>query len=120
MGVRQRDLLETTTHKDTSSLVLWTQTQYYHIELLIPKNLQTGLRNVNPLQEYNDDELQLLATQQGFAGITQIAQASMHSSDICQWLCEIDYQPATNQRDIGKILRYFPEFERVIAASDFS
>jgi hypothetical protein len=103
LGVWQRELLETTTKKDTSSLVLWMQTQYYHIDLRIPAN-RVNLRAAKSLQDYNNDELLLLATQQGFAGITQVTPANTQSSDVCQWLRETDYQPATDARDIGKMV----------------
>ncbi len=36
IGVWQRELLETQTIKDTTSIVLWMQSQHYHIDLRIP------------------------------------------------------------------------------------
>lgn len=45
-----------------------------------------------------------LATQQGFAGITQVTSGSATSSNICQWHREFDYQPQTDARDIGKMV----------------
>ena len=104
IGVWQRELLETQTIKDTTSLVLWMQSQHYHIDLRIPRAVQTGLRKVESLQDYNDDELLLLASQQGFAGITNVTLANNQSSDICQWLREIDFQPKTSARDMGKMV----------------
>ena len=104
IGVWQRELLETQTIKDTTSLVLWMQSQHYHIDLRIPHAVQIGLRKVESLQNYNDDELLLLASQQGFAGITKVISATNQSSGICQWLREIDFQPITSARDIGKMV----------------
>jgi hypothetical protein len=103
LGVWQRELLETSTTKDNSSLVLWVQTQHYHIDLRIPAS-RVNLRAVQSLQDYSDDELLLLAAQQGFAGVTQVAPATSQSSDVCQWLREIDFQPTTDARDIGKMV----------------
>lgn len=111
MGVWQRELLETATNKDTSSLVLWMQTQHYHIDLRIPTS-RANMPVVQSLQDYRDDELLLLATQQGFAGITQVTPANAQSSDVCQWLREIDFQPATDTRDIGKMV--FTDADTVI------
>ncbi len=65
---------------------------------------QNGLRKVDSLQDYNDDELLLLASQQGFAGITNVTLANNQLSDVCQWLREIDFQPKTTARDIGKMV----------------
>jgi hypothetical protein len=103
MGVWRRELLETATDKDSSSLVLWMQTQHYHIDLRIPAS-RANLRTAQSLQDYSDDELLLLAAQQGFAGITQVTPATATSSDVCQWLREMDFQPTTGARDIGKMV----------------
>ena len=89
--------------KDDTSLVLWMQTQQYHIDIRIPATL-TAIRAVHSLEDYSDEELLLLASQQGFAGITQVAPSTAKSSDICQWHREIDFQPQTNTRDIGKMV----------------
>ncbi|MEQ1598406.1 MAG: hypothetical protein ABL880_03465 [Methylotenera sp.] len=103
IGVWQRELLETATAKDDSSLVLWMQTQQYHIDIRIPAN-RSQLSQVDKLEDYTNEELLQLATQQGFAGITQVTSATSNSSDICQWHREIDFQPQTNARDIGKMV----------------
>ncbi len=103
IGVWQRELLETATAKDDSSLVLWMQTAQHHIDIRIPAN-RPQLPKVEKLEDYTDEELQQLATQQGFAGTTQVISATSNSSDLCQWHREIDYQPKTNARDIGKMV----------------
>ena len=102
-GVWQRGLLETATIKDDTSLVLWMQTKQYHIDIRIPASLAV-IRAVNSLEDYNDEELLILASQQGFAGITQVTPCTAKSSDICQWHREIDFQPKTDARDIGKMV----------------
>lgn len=103
IGVWQRDLIETATTKDDSSLVLWMQTAQYHIDIRIPAN-RSQLPQVEKLEDYTNEELLQLATQQGFAGTTQVTSATNNSSDICQWHREIDFQPPTNARDIGKMV----------------
>ena len=103
IGVWQRDLLETATIKDTTTLVLWMQTKQYHIDIRIPAS-RAVIRAVHSLEDYNDEELLILASQQGFAGITQVTPSTAKSSDICQWHREIDFQPKTDVRDIGKMV----------------
>ena len=103
IGLWRRHLLETATSKDDSALVLWMQSQHYHIDLRIPAAC-TGFSAVKNLHEYNDMELMLLATQQGFAGITTVSPETAQSSSVCQWLREIDYQTPTDAQDIGNML----------------
>jgi hypothetical protein len=95
-GVWQRILFENAQQHDTSSLVLWMQSQHYHIDLRIPTQRGT-LSQVTALAEYSEQELLQLASQQGFAGITQV------SSNICQWQREMDFQPENGTRDIAKM-----------------
>ena len=111
IGVWQRQLLETTAIKDDSSLVLWMQSQHYHIDLRIPASC-TGFRAASSLQDYSNEELLLLATQQGFAGLTHVTPSTATSSEICQWVREVDYQAPTDARDIGKMV--FTDADTVI------
>jgi hypothetical protein len=103
MGVWQRELLETATAKDNTSLVLWMQTQQYHIDIRISAN-RPQLPKVDKLEDYTNEELLQLTTHQGFAGITQVTPSTATSSDICQWCREMDFQPQTDARDIGKMV----------------
>lgn len=103
MGVWQRELLETATSKDDSSLVLWMQTQNHHIDIRIPAN-RPQLPKADKLEDYTNEELLQLATQQGFAGITQVTPSTATSSEVCQWHREMDFQPPNNARDIGKMV----------------
>jgi Protein HRI1 len=111
IGVWQRELLETATSKDNSSLVLWMQTQQYHIDIRIPAN-RPQLPKAAKIEGYTNEELLQLATQQGFAGITQVTPSTTTSSDICQWHREMDFQPQTDVRDIGKMV--FTDINTVI------
>ncbi len=111
MGVWQRHLLETDSIKDDTSLVLWMQTAHYHIDIRLPASL-TGIGPASMLADYTQDELLLLATQQGFAGLTIVTPSTTHSSDVCQWVREIDFQAPTDARDIGKMV--FTDADTVI------
>lgn len=79
------------------------QTQHYHVDIRIPAN-RPHLRKVDKLEDYTMEELLQLATQQGFAGITQVTLVSAISSNICQWHREFDFQTQTDARDIGKMV----------------
>ena len=103
MGVWQRQLLETDKFKDETTLVLLMQSQHYHIDIRLPVT-RSKLSSVNALSDYTDGELLILAEQQGFAGITHVEAACEQSSEVCQWLREIDYQPSNSIRDIGKMV----------------
>ena len=103
IGVWQRHLLETTVIKDDSSRVMWMQSQHYHIDVRIPA-ICTGFKTASALQDYSDAELMLLASQQGFAGLTHVTLNTAQSSDVCQWVREMDYQAPTDARDIGKMV----------------
>jgi Protein HRI1 len=102
-GVWQRELLETATTKDNTSLVLWMQTQQYHIDIRIPAN-RPQFAQADKLEDYTNEQLLQLSTQKGFAGITQVTPCTATSSDICQWHREIDFQPPNGPRDIGKMV----------------
>jgi Protein HRI1 len=110
-GVWRRELLETATSKDDTSLVLWMQTQQHHIDIRIPAN-RPSLPKVDKLEDYTNEELLQLASQQGFAGITQVTASTITSSEICQWHREIDFQPPNGTRDIGKMV--FTDADTVI------
>ncbi|MFR0690805.1 hypothetical protein ACLUTX_15495 [Enterobacterales bacterium AE_CKDN230030158-1A_HGKHYDSX7] len=93
LGVWQRTLLTTTagTH-DTSTRVYWLQTERLFADLRIPL----------PAPETPE----ALATQAGFAGLTQI------TGDICQWHRAIDFQPPNGGEDIGRM--HFVNTEKVL------
>ena len=111
IGVWQRHLLETTAIKDASSLVLWMQSQHYHIDIRVPA-ICADFKAATSLQDYSEAELLLLASQQGFAGLTHVTPCTAQSSEVCQWVREIDYQTPTDSRDIGKMV--FTDADTVI------
>lgn len=93
LGVWQRTLLTTTggTH-DTRTRVYWLQTERLFADLRIPM----------PAPETAAE----LATQAGFAGITEI------TGDTCQWHRAIDFQPPNGGEDIGRM--HFVNSEKVL------
>ena len=95
-GVWRRSLLENKQGKDDSSLVLWMQTQHRHVDIRIPA-LRPNYPQYASLEDFTTNELLMLATQQGFYGITHVQR------DICRWQREVDFQPDSGTRDIGEI-----------------
>jgi hypothetical protein len=94
LGVWKRTLLEQQGSQDTSSLVLWMQTEREHADIRIPAS-RPDFSGCKDLQDCSSDQLRWLATQQGFSGVTEV------NSSICQWHREMDFQPKTDARDIG-------------------
>ena len=96
LGLWKRTLLEQQGSQDTSSLVLWMQTEREHADIRIPVS-RPDFSNCENLQECSAEQLRWLATQQGFTGVTEV------NSTTCQWHREQDYQPKTALRDIGEM-----------------
>ena len=95
-GVWRRTLLEQDGEVDSSSFVLWLQTEQYHADLRIPASRPT-FNAINRLEDCSLDQLAWLATQQGFSGITQV------DGNIATWLRDQDFQPSNEHRDIGEM-----------------
>ena len=96
LGVWQRLSLESAAGVDTATRVYWLQTPVLHADIRVPAD-RPVFREKHGLQDLTIDELRLLTRQQGFAGVTQVAD------DICEWYRHIDYQPPTGGRDIGRM-----------------
>lgn len=97
LGVWRRRLLETPTLRDEHSHVFWLQTPHWHADLRIPAG-RPGFSGVNALAECDDAQLAWLARQQGFCGLTQV------DGDTCTWHRQMDFQPARDRRDIGRMV----------------
>ena len=101
-GVWRRSLLETKQAKDDTSLVLWMQTQHHHIDIRIPalraNFASSEHKQYECLEDFTMDELLMLASQQGFYGITHVEH------NICRWQREVDFQPDNGTRDIAEIV----------------
>lgn len=96
-GVWRRSLLENRQGKDDTSLVLWMQTQHHHMDIRIPAS-RPDFPQYACLEDFTMDELLILATQQGFYGVTHVQR------NICRWQREVDFQPENGTRDIGEIV----------------
>jgi hypothetical protein len=93
-GVWQRHLLETPSLRDDTTQVFWLQTGRWHADLRIPAG-RPDFSRITKLEQCNDRQLAWLATQQGFAGITQVQDTR------CTWQRHADFQPDSGKRDIG-------------------
>ncbi|BCB25304.1 hypothetical protein SKTS_01900 [Sulfurimicrobium lacus] len=94
LGVWQRRLLETPAARDTTSQVYWLQTSLWHADLRIPAK-RPDFGRITRLDQCSDGQLAWLASQQSFAGITQVLDTR------CTWQRHADYQPDNGCRDIG-------------------
>lgn len=97
-GVWARRLLETPQQRDESTFVRWLQTSLWHADLRIPANMPGADA---PLQR---------ASQQGFCGVTQVAQQA--NGEVCTWQRRLDFQPPRADVDAG--VMEFETPERVI------
>jgi hypothetical protein len=97
LGVWKRTLLEQHGNQDTSSLVLWIQTEQQHADIRIP-TLRPDFSNRESLQDCSAEQLRWLSSQQGFTGKTEV------NTSVCQWHREFDFQPKNDSRDIGEMV----------------
>jgi len=96
-GVWKRTLLETAGERDERSLVMWLQTPRWHADLRIPAD-RPDFSGATRLADCDDEQLNWLARQQGFCGVTQV------DGDDCTWHHQLDFQPANGSRDIGHMI----------------
>ena len=103
LGVWRRSLLTTGDgHRDTTTVVIWLQTQKLFADLRIPCPPPAATSTC--LEDCNAQQMQDLAAQQGFAGSTEVV------GDICTWNRELDYQPKSGPPDIGKMQFHTDDF----------
>jgi hypothetical protein len=106
LGVWQRTLLEAPGRApDTTSTVFWLQTAHWHGDLRLPAQRPAffgcrGVADCTPAQR------RWLASQQGFAGITEVSAVPGAGDDttFCQWHRQVDFQPARPHRDFGRMV----------------
>lgn len=104
-GVWRRTLLETPDRCDTSTTVFWLQTARWHSDIRIPAG-RPGFGEVATLGACTPRQLEWLAGQQGFAGLTQV-DVDDHQEK-CTWHRIVDYQPPGTGPDTG-IMRFEPD-----------
>ena len=79
--------------------VYWLQTRVWHCDIRIPDE-RTELEHVSSLDECSDEQLQFIAGQEGFFGLTRV------DGSICTWLRLHDLNPGV-ALDAGRM-----EFQR--------
>ncbi|AKS09107.1 hypothetical protein [Pseudomonas trivialis] len=103
LGVWKRRLIQ---HRsglsDSETVVYWLQTPRLFADLRIPANPLPNLA----LEALSHSQQLALCEQKGFAGVTQV------DADICQWHRKMDYQPVSDEEDIGRM--HFETSERLI------
>lgn len=95
-GVWRRSLLRTPQSSDTDTTVRWLQTSRWHADLRVPAN-RPDFAGVTSLADCSPAQLQWLATQQGFAGLTRVDP----KNDDTAWLRVVDFQPPSALPDEG-------------------
>jgi hypothetical protein len=81
---------------DETTQVFWGQTRSIYIDVRIPPNA-AALPPRTSLEAYSAGERLTLAEQKGFAGRIRL------EGKRCEWIRELDYQPATGRPDIADI-----------------
>jgi hypothetical protein len=97
-GVWTRTLLQAPGLRDTDTSVFWLQTARWHADIRIPAG-RPAFTGVYRLEDCSDVQLQWLARQQGFAGITRVDTEG--EKEVCQWDRVVDYQPLQEVPDAG-------------------
>ncbi|MFT5533822.1 MAG: hypothetical protein ACI802_002057 [Candidatus Paceibacteria bacterium] len=105
-GVWQRTLLDAPGVHDTTTTVLWMQTGRWHADLRIAAG-RPDFTGVGSLDVCDVEQLAWLASQQGFAGITEVDITS--GQDICAWHRLVDIQPPGLTADAG-VMEFMPAY----------
>lgn len=98
LGVWQRLVLQTDAEPcDITSRVFWLQTEAWHADIRVPSPAP-DFAGVGSLQQCSRAQLDWLATQAGFVGITHVQE------NTCQWQRHADFSPPTGLRDLGQMV----------------
>ena len=82
-GVWRRTLLRSADGaEDITTRVFWLQTARHHVDIRVPAE-RPSLGGATSLVELDREQLNGLALQQGFGGVTEVR------GDICQWTREV-------------------------------
>ncbi len=81
---------------DTTTTVFWLQAMRWHADIRIPAG-RPDFTGVHCLADCSDAQLEWLATQQGFAGVTTVDARSQETN----WLRLVDFQPPSMLPDAG-------------------
>lgn len=118
-GVWQRTLLAVPGQADdTRSTVFWLQTAHWHGDLRLPAD-RPGFQRAAATSALSPQQAAWLATQQGFAGFTEVRPQPDHDAPLgvpaalqaaaaqapwCEWHRRFDVQPFSGKRDLGVLL----------------
>jgi len=97
-GVWRRSLLVTPDLRDTSTTVLWLQTERWHADIRLPAG-RPDFSGVRQLADCSAQQLAWLQLQQGFAGVTEVDTSV--TPEICRWHRVADFQPPSATADAG-------------------
>jgi hypothetical protein len=98
LGVWQRLVLQTDLQPcDITTQVFWLQTTSWHADIRVPFP-RPALPGSGGLQQCTRQQLEWLASQQGFVGVTHVQEST------CQWHRRADFRPPTGLRDIGSMV----------------
>jgi hypothetical protein len=104
-GIWRRSLLVTPDGRDTTTTVFWLQAAHWHADIRIPAG-RPDFSQVGSLDACSAAQRAWLATQQGFAGITQVRVDGQR--EVCSWQRRIDRQPPQAVPDEGW-MRFTPD-----------
>ncbi len=99
-------MLETPEVRDDTTFVRWMQLGCWHADLRIPA-VACAARTALPLSQCSEEQLALLATQQGFCGVTQVSRGE--TGEVCTWHRVVDYQPPRPAVDAGVMVFESPD-----------
>lgn len=105
-GVWVRTLLETPDLRDDTTFVRWMQLGRWHADLRVPEATLTD-RAALPADQLTAAQRALLATQQGFCGVTEVTTRA--GTAVCCWHRLVDYQPPGPSPDAGVMVFETPD-----------
>jgi hypothetical protein len=82
--------------EDSTTYVYWVQAHRYYGDVRIPGG-RPSFAGTGSLEECTDEQVRWLCTQQGFAGVLDETNGVFH------WRREIDFQPFSGKRDVGRL-----------------
>jgi len=90
--------------RENPQLVRYLQTPKFFGDMRYPAD-RPKFENATSFDDLTDNDLRILAKQQGFVGYTTVenSDTSTPTETIVQWHRQMDFEPPTNNLDIGKL-----------------
>lgn len=101
-GEWSRDWIQKGKAKSNTLDVHYLQTPMYFADIRIPKD-RAGISTAKSFAGLTDQQLRLLARQNGFTGLTTMAGA------VATWHHDIEFQPSDGTPDMGRLQRIQPD-----------